>query len=150
MSDLKYKVITSKNQYADYCKKLEKLILLPRTKSLKEEISLLTLLIEKWDMDHNTFLDLDPIQLLKSFMDDHKLNASQLAELLNIRKGYMSEILHYKKGLSKSIILKLAAHFKVTQEAFSRPYKLSTSANITQSKKISPRRQIRKSQYIAV
>lgn len=36
----------------------------------------------------------------------------------------MSDILNYKKGLSKEVIRKLATHFKVRQEAFDRPYKL--------------------------
>jgi HTH-type transcriptional regulator/antitoxin HigA len=41
----------------------------------------------------------------------------------------MSEILHYRKGLSKEIIRKLADRFKVRQEAFNRPYKLISAAN---------------------
>lgn len=143
MSHLKYKVITSRKQYDEYCKKLERLTCLTRSKSVKEEIDLLTLLIEKWDADHNSFLDLDPIQLLKSFMEDHQINASQLAGLLGIRKGYMSEILHYKKGLSKGVIFKLAVYFKVHQEAFNRSYQLIGNA-VTIPSKLPARRQIRK------
>ncbi len=44
-----------------------------------------------------------------------------------ISKGYISDILHYKKGLSKELIRKLAVHFKVSQGAFNRPYKLGNS-----------------------
>jgi len=32
--------------------------------------------------------------------------------------------LHYKKGMSKEVIRKLAERFAMRQEAFNRPYKL--------------------------
>lgn len=125
MAELKYKVIKNKTQYNDYCKKLEDLIFSGSKDSrAKDEIDLLTVLIGKWDAEHNTFDELDPIQLLHSFMEDHKLKPKDLVDVLGVSKGYVSEILHYKKGLSKDVIRKLAKHFKVTQEAFNRPYKL--------------------------
>lgn len=49
--------------------------------------------------------------------------------ILGIGKGYVSDILNYKKGLSKDVIRKLADHFKVRQEAFNRPYKLISPIN---------------------
>jgi HTH-type transcriptional regulator/antitoxin HigA len=125
MQTLKYKVISSKSQYKEYCDILESLIFTsPSNKNLKDEINLLTLLIEKWDFDHNTFNDLDPVQLLQSFMTSYNLKAKDLVELLDISKGYVSDILNYKKGFSKSVIRILASHFKVSQEAFNRPYVL--------------------------
>jgi HTH-type transcriptional regulator/antitoxin HigA len=44
-------------------------------------------------------------------------------------KGYVSDILHYKKGLSKEVIRKLAERFKLSQSAFNRPYKLKSPVN---------------------
>jgi HTH-type transcriptional regulator/antitoxin HigA len=52
---------------------------------------------------------------------------------LGVSKGYVSEILHYKKGLSKDVIRKLAERFKVTQEAFNREYKLKIRDQIADS-----------------
>ncbi|WP_460766021.1 helix-turn-helix domain-containing protein [Niabella terrae] len=95
----------------------------------KDEIALLTLLIEKWDEVHNTFEELDPIQLLQSLMKEHDLKAKDLAPVLNMSKGYISDILNYKKGLSKQVIRKLAARFKISHEALNRPYKLTVSEN---------------------
>jgi HTH-type transcriptional regulator/antitoxin HigA len=86
-------------------------------------------LIEKWDADHNTFDEVDPIRLLHSLMDDHKMKAKDLVDMLDISKGYVSDILNYKKGLSKDVIRKLAEKFKVSQEAFNRPYKLVVPGN---------------------
>jgi HTH-type transcriptional regulator/antitoxin HigA len=125
MTTLKYKVIKSKMQYKEYCNQLEALVFSGISKDSQDEIDLLTLLIETWDAAHNTFEDTDPLQLLRSLMEDHKMKAKDMVELLGTSKGYVSDILNYKKGLSKDVIRKLAAHFKVTQEAFNRPYKLA-------------------------
>ena len=125
MEVLKYKVISNKAQYIDYCKKLETLLCAQvKNKNLNDEIALLTLLIEKWDSEHNTFNELDPVQLLTSFMNSHNIKAKDLVTLLGISKSYVSEILNYKKGLSKSVIRLLSTYFKVSQEAFNRPYAL--------------------------
>jgi HTH-type transcriptional regulator/antitoxin HigA len=89
-------------------------------------------LINKWDSDHNTFDEVDPIRLILSLMEGHNMKAKDLVELLEISKGYVSDILNYKKGLSKDVIRKLAQHFKMSQEAFNRPYKLVVPKNFTQ------------------
>ena len=126
MASLKYKVITNKAQYKEYSNILEGLVFSgSKDRNTKDEIALLTLLIEKWDTEHNTFEEFDPIRLLHSLMDDHKMKAKHLVKLLDISKGYVSDILNYKKGLSKDVIRKLANHFKISQEAFNRPYKLA-------------------------
>lgn len=125
METLKYKVISSKKQYRSYCNVLEQLIFSgAKDRNTKDEIQLLTLLIETWDKAHNSFPDADPVELLQSLMQENDLKAKDLTEILNISKGYVSDILHYKKGLSKEVIRKLSAHFKVSQEAFNRPYEL--------------------------
>jgi HTH-type transcriptional regulator/antitoxin HigA len=130
METLKYKVITSKNQYKKYCNILEQLVFSgAKDRNIRDEVSLLTLLIEKWDAEHLLFTELDPVQLLHSFIKDHNLKAKDLAEILEISKGYVSDILNYKKGLSKEVIRKLADYFKVSQEAFNRPYKLMVPEN---------------------
>ncbi|HUC80958.1 MAG TPA: hypothetical protein VMR70_08585 [Flavisolibacter sp.] len=128
MDVLKYKVIKSRKQYDDYCRALDGLLEVEEsTKEQEQEIELLTVLIEKWDADHSSFRGLDPIQLLHSLMKEHGLGATDLTKVLDISKSYLSEVLHYKKGLSKEVIRKLAAHFKMAQEAFNRPYALSVT-----------------------
>ncbi|HEY4831911.1 MAG TPA: helix-turn-helix domain-containing protein [Waddliaceae bacterium] len=130
MTELRYKVIKNKVQYNEYCKTLEDLVFSDiKNKGIKDEIDLLTVLIEKWDIEHNTFNEIDPIRLLHSFMEDHRIKSRDLVNLLGVSKGYVSEILHYKKGLSKEVIRKLAEYFKVSQEAFNRPYKLVSPIN---------------------
>jgi HTH-type transcriptional regulator/antitoxin HigA len=128
MSTLKYKVITSKTQYKEYGNQLEELVFCGfKDRNTKDEIALLTLLIEKWDAEHTSFDEVDPIQLLRSLMEDHNIKAKDLVKILDISKGYVSDILHYNKGLSKEVIRELSSYFKISQEAFNRPYKLTTS-----------------------
>jgi len=113
-----------------YCSTLEELVFnTHKTKSMKEEIALLTLLIEKWDSEHTIFDELNPVELLISLMKDHKMKSYQLAELLNVSEGSVSDMLHYRRGLSKDSIRIIAAHFKLNQEAFNRPYKLKSGTN---------------------
>lgn len=130
METLKYKIIRNKTQYNQYCNQLEELVTSgARGKAVQDEIDLLTLLIEKWDEEHNTFMEVDPIRLLHSLMADHNMKPKDLVDLLDVSKGYVSEMLNYKKGLSKEVIRKLAEHFKVSQEAFNREYKLRLPEN---------------------
>ena len=127
METLKYTIIKNKEQYHLYCNILESLTNIEEKDiNTEDEIDLLTLLIEKYDEEHNTFNEVDPIRLLRSFMEDHHLSATALSDMLGVSKGYVSDILNYKKGLSKEVIRKLAEHFKVRQDAFNRPYPLQT------------------------
>ncbi len=130
MEILKYKVITSEKQYDRYCKVLEELVASgSKTRQDKEESALLTLLIEKYDENHNIFDELDPVELLRSLMKDHQLKSVDLANKFKVSPGLISDIINYKKGFSKDIIRQLAALFKLSQEAFNRPYKLKVPEN---------------------
>ena len=123
MNTLKYTVIKDIEQYRHYCDVLEDLILQDE-QEVQDEIDLLTLLIEKWDTDHSTFMDSNPIELIKELMAENHLKATDLIEILDLSKGTISKILNYRKGLSKDSIRKLSNYFKVSQDAFNRPYEL--------------------------
>lgn len=125
METLKYKVISSDAQYDTYCKVLEELVFLPTpTPEIKDEIALLTLLIEKYDEQQRHIRFADPVQLIRSLMKEHGMKAVDLARLLQVSEGLVSDILKYRKGLSKETIRILADKFNMQQEAFNRPYEL--------------------------
>tara|TARA_R110002050_G_scaffold190269_1_gene324924 strand:+ start:730 stop:1167 length:438 start_codon:yes stop_codon:yes gene_type:complete len=128
MNTLKYTLIKNKKQYSNYCSELEQLIF-GSNKSHQDEIDLLKLLIEKWDLDNNSLNDLNPIELLTSLMNENNLKSKDLVQILNLTKGTISKILNYHKGLSKESIRVLAEYFKVSQEAFNRPYPLTIEKN---------------------
>lgn len=120
-----YKVIKSLKQYKEYCNILEEVVMSKKkTPAHQDTIDLLTLLIEKWDEAHNTFTDADPVELLSYLMKENKVKAVDLAAELDISKSLVSDILHYRRGLSREMIRKLATRFKVSQELFNKPYKL--------------------------
>jgi HTH-type transcriptional regulator / antitoxin HigA len=130
MSALKYSIIKSRQQYDDYCDVLEQLVESNgNQEDIQDEIELITLLIEKWDAGHSGFNNADPVELLHFLMNENSLKAKDLVIMLGVSKGLVSDILNYKKGFSKGIIRKLSGYFKVSQEAFNRPYKLKNSTN---------------------
>jgi HTH-type transcriptional regulator/antitoxin HigA len=128
MKTLKFTIIKSQKQYNKYCDILEGLVI-EDNQELQDEIELLTLLIEKWDSEHNSFVDSNPVELIKSLMEDHGLKSKDLGNILELSKGTISKILNYHKGLSKETIRKLSEYFKVSQEAFNRPYRLKNEVN---------------------
>ena len=128
METLKYKIIKDKETYFKYCEILEDLII-SENKNSQDEIELLSLLIEKWNNEKNTLRDLNPIELLKELMNENNLKAKDLIEILGLSKSTISKILNYHKGLSKETIRKLSDYFKVSQEAFNRPYRLINEVN---------------------
>ena len=130
MEALPYKVIKSLKQYQEYCNILESLVMAKKkTLTHQDTIDLLTLLIEKWDQEHNTFTEADPVKLLDYLMKENKIKAIDLAAELEISKSLVSDILHYRRGLSREVIRKLASRFKVSQELFNKPYKLVPTVN---------------------
>lgn len=70
------------------------------------------------------FDDIDPITLFHSLMEGKGLKAKNLVEILGVSKRLVSDILNYRKGLSKEVIRNFAEYFKVSQEAFNRTYEL--------------------------
>ena len=123
MHSLKYTVIKDKKQYVEYCDRLEKIVL-NDDGGTQDEIELLTVLIEKWDKENSEMSDKDPIVLLKALMAEHHLKAKDLADIVGLSKGTISKILNYYTGLSKQTIRKLSEYFRVSHEAFNRPYPL--------------------------
>jgi len=51
-------------------------------------------------------------------MKDHKMKAVDLAKLLNVSEGLVSDMLKYRKGLSKETIRIVSERFKLNQETF--------------------------------
>ena len=129
METLKYSIVKTKEQYNAYCEILEDLVCL-ENQTLKDEVELLTLLIEKWDNEHNSLMDLNPIELLRSLMTENNMKSKDLVEILGLSKGTVSKILNYHKGLSKETIRKLADYFKLSQESFNRPYRIINEVSI--------------------
>jgi HTH-type transcriptional regulator / antitoxin HigA len=125
MTTIKYTLIKSPAQYDKYCERLMELdTQQKRSKDEKDEFELLELLANHWEEKFYQKYKMEPIKLLKYLMDNQNLSNNDLADVLGIGKSAVSQILSYKKGLSKGVIRKLSERFKLSQEAFNRNYEL--------------------------
>jgi len=61
-----------------------------------------------------------PKRALESLMEDNQFSQSELARQLEIPQSVISEFLGGKRGISKSLVLKLAEYFSVSPELFLR------------------------------
>jgi len=127
MKALKYTKIKTQEQYDKYCEELRDLLLSDNNSEIvNNHIELLTILIDQWDMEQYEGKDFDPVELIISLKKDHNLSQKKLANICGVSTSYMSEMLNYKKHLSKNVIRKLSNYFKISQEALNRPYSLNT------------------------
>tara|TARA_R110002124_G_C8970138_1_gene514979 strand:+ start:933 stop:1439 length:507 start_codon:yes stop_codon:yes gene_type:complete len=139
MSKLTYRVIKSDEQYFEYAERAEELIEAGlKSQDAINEYELLYLLISDWDKKHNFSIDLDPIQLIKSLMDDHNLNQTDMVEITGVGKSTVSEILNYKKRMSKSVIRNIASYFKIQQEVLNKKYRLGGEGHVEDVESVNP------------
>ena len=124
---MEFKRIKNLKQYNKYTDLYEELVL----KNLKkdaEKIDLLELLIE--DFDNKTILeigipeDMDPVDLLVYLLEENNLSKSELARQLNVSRQLITEIINYKRNISKRMVMKLSERFKIKPAAFSQEYEL--------------------------
>ena len=96
-------------------------LLRKRTPDQEDYLETLSTLIEKYEDEHHAIetSDLDPIGTLKFLMEENGMTMSGLGEILGQRQ-LGSKILGRTRDLSKSHIVKLANHFKVSPATFLR------------------------------
>jgi antitoxin component HigA of HigAB toxin-antitoxin module len=89
------------------------------TKGQRQYLDTLIQLVEAYDAEHNAIdtSDINPLDLIKSLLADHGMNASDLGRLLGNRE-LGSKILREERKLSKANIKRLADHFKLSSAAF--------------------------------
>ena len=127
MAVQEFNTIKTKEQYQQYAGLLKGLIFAPgKTKEMNDDIDVLTALIEEWDASHNTFVELDPVAILKSLMEERKMTAAQLGNILKLQEELVSDLLNYRSRFSRQSIVTLSEYFKLDQTAFDRDYKLNS------------------------
>jgi HTH-type transcriptional regulator / antitoxin HigA len=128
-------VIKSDKQYLEYAKRLEELVSngLDSQRDI-DESELLYLLILTWDDEHRIAPEIGPVEFIKSLMGEHELSQNDLTQIARVGMSYISEILNYKKRMSKKVIRNVAKHFKVREEALNRYYRLEGAGQFEGSK----------------
>ncbi len=61
---------------------------------------------------------------LEYLMKESGKTNAQLARELNTSRQLITEILRYRRGISRNMVMKLSEHFKMMPMAFSRNYEL--------------------------
>ncbi len=126
-NNMKFKRVRSLEQYNEYCNLYEDLIMKSKTKD-SEEIDLLELLIEDYDNRVIEAIgikeDMTPVELLRYLLEENNLTKAELARELGVSRQLITEILNYKRNISKKMITKLSDRFKMQPIAFSREYEL--------------------------
>jgi HTH-type transcriptional regulator/antitoxin HigA len=90
-----------------------------RTSDESDYLSILGKLIREYEDAHRVAPPrMTPERALESLMEDNDLSQSELARKLEAPQSVISEFLAGKRGLSKTLVLKLAYHFKVSPELF--------------------------------
>ena len=78
---------------------------------------LLVTLIEAYEQEHHPVPDASPLEVLRALMEANNLRQKDLVPIFG-SEGIISEVLHKKRGLSKTHIKKLSARFHVSPAVF--------------------------------
>ncbi|MBI4533620.1 MAG: helix-turn-helix domain-containing protein [Candidatus Melainabacteria bacterium] len=90
-----------------------------RTPDESDYLSILGKLIREYEDAHKAMPPhMTPQRALESLMEDNGLSQSELARQLEAPQSVISEFLAGKRGLSKTLVLKLADYFRVSPELF--------------------------------
>jgi HTH-type transcriptional regulator / antitoxin HigA len=89
------------------------------TPGQRDYLAALVRFVQDYEQQHarQWMKGLGPIELLKHLMEENGLSTSDLGQILGSR-GLASEVLRGKRGLSKALIARLAARFRVEPGLF--------------------------------
>ncbi len=114
-------------QYNQYCNKHEKLTFKDYEGNI-EEIELIQILIDEYESRTiEQPKGMNPVEMIQYLIDENSLSKSQLAKQLKVSRQLITDILNYRRNISKTMVNKLAELFSLNPSAFSKPYKLKNS-----------------------
>lgn len=121
---MKYRKIKSMEQYNEYCERHEELTY-KNYKVNIEEIELIQILIDEYESRTiEKPKGMNPVEMIQYLLDENGLTKSQLAKQVDVSRQLITDILNYRRNISKTMVNKLAERFSLNPSAFSKPYKL--------------------------
>jgi HTH-type transcriptional regulator / antitoxin HigA len=110
--------IISARQHEEYLSVLDKLASKSNPTSKEEKYAeVLMTLIEAYEEGHHSFPDASPVEVLRTLMDANDLRQKDLVRVFG-SESIVSEVLHKKRSLNKTHILKLSKRFHVSPAVF--------------------------------
>ena len=112
------------DQYNEYCEIHEKLTFENYEANL-DEIELLEILIDEYEERTIEYSqEMNPVELIEYLLEENKMTKSQLAKEIKVSRQLITDILNYRRNISKSTVIKLADRFNMKHIAFNRHYML--------------------------
>ena len=118
---MRTKILKTEQEYKEACKKIYSLMnstendIEPESPA-GEELELLSLLVEKYEMEHHLLGAPDPIEAIKFRMEQMNLKQSEIAPLFG-GKTRVSEVLHRKRPLTLKMITLLNRYLGIPLES---------------------------------
>jgi HTH-type transcriptional regulator/antitoxin HigA len=110
--------ITSARQHEEYLWVLDKLASKNNPTSKEEKYAeVLMTLVEAYEEEHHSIPDASPVEVLRTLMDANDLRQKDLVPVFG-SESVVSEVLHKKRSLNKTHILKLSKRFHVSPAVF--------------------------------
>lgn len=110
--------IASARQHEEYLSVLDKLASKNNPTSDEEKYAeVLMTLIEVYEEENQSIPSASPLEVLRALMDSNSLRQKDLVSVFG-SESIVSEILHQKRGLNKTHILKLSKRFHVSPAVF--------------------------------
>ncbi|MGD0129320.1 MAG: transcriptional regulator [Terriglobia bacterium] len=110
--------IASERQHEEYLSVVDKLAAKEHpTREEEKYAEVLMTLIEAYEEEHYRVPDASPLEVLRALMEANNLRQKDLVPIFG-SEGIISEVLHKKRGLSKTHIQKLSARFHVSPAVF--------------------------------
>jgi HTH-type transcriptional regulator/antitoxin HigA len=110
--------ITSARQHEEYLSVLDKLASKSNPTSKEEKYAeVLMTLIEAYEEENHSISGASPVDVLRTLMDANDLRQKDLVPVFG-SESIVSEVLHKKRSLNKTHILKLSKRFHVSPAVF--------------------------------
>jgi HTH-type transcriptional regulator/antitoxin HigA len=125
MKTLKYKLISNRKQYNQYCNILEDLCS-KKSSKLDDEIDLLSLLINEYNdriMDQYQS-EMNPVELLIDLLKENELTQIELSRKIKVSPQLLNDVIKYRREITKNLAYKLSTEFKLKFSSFLKPYRL--------------------------
>ena len=118
---MELKLIKTEEDYKQALARLDEIFdALPNTKE-GDELEILSILIEKYEEKHYKIEFPDPIEAIKSRMEQMGISQTELSSIVGL-KSRASEILNRKRKLTLEMIRKINDALKIPLEVLVQPY----------------------------
>jgi HTH-type transcriptional regulator / antitoxin HigA len=117
--------IETKKEYKEALHSIEVIFDVKKGSPNFKELLLLIMLISRYEKEHFILPEIDPIEMIKSRMEDFGYTASDLAKEYG-DKGTVSKVLNYKQPLSLNMIRIFSKMLRIPADALTKEYKLQS------------------------